>query len=122
MIRELLFSVTKKDFIVQTFRSGGPGGQHQNKVETGVRITHPESGAIGESRENRSQHANRKAALRRLTETGKWKCWQSRKVMELLEGKSIEKKVEDQMKPKNIKIEGKDALGRWVELHDLSFT
>ncbi len=49
--KKLLFSITKDDFTVQTFRSGGKGGQNQNKVESGVRIIHPASGAIGESRE-----------------------------------------------------------------------
>lgn len=36
----LLFSVTIKDCEVQTFRSGGKGGQNVNKVESGVRIIH----------------------------------------------------------------------------------
>jgi protein subunit release factor B len=43
--RELLFSITKEDFEIQTFCSGGKGGQHQNKVETGVRILHKYSKA-----------------------------------------------------------------------------
>ena len=46
--REKLFSI--KDFEVQTFRSGGPGGQNQNKRNTGVRIIHKSSGAKEESR------------------------------------------------------------------------
>ena len=52
-MKELLFSITKDDFRVDTFRSGGKGGQNQNKVESGVRIVHVASGAIGESREQR---------------------------------------------------------------------
>lgn len=50
-MKELLFSLTKKDFRIETFRSGGKGGQHQNKTDSGVRIVHLESGAVGESRE-----------------------------------------------------------------------
>src|SRR5207237_9399872 len=42
----------------QTFRSGGPGGQHQNKTESGVRYTHLPSGIAAESRTERSQHKN----------------------------------------------------------------
>jgi len=41
-----------------TFRSGGPGGQHQNKTESGVRYTHIPTGVAAESRTERSQHKN----------------------------------------------------------------
>ena len=51
---------------VDTFRSGGPGGQHQNRTESGVRLTHLPSGLVVVSRAERSQHRNRQAALRRL--------------------------------------------------------
>lgn len=44
--KELLFSITKKDFKVDTFRCGGKGGQNQNKVESGARITHLENEII----------------------------------------------------------------------------
>src|ERR1043166_7804298 len=40
------------------FRSGGPGGQHQNKTESGVRYTHIPTGIAAESRTERSQHKN----------------------------------------------------------------
>jgi len=49
-----------------TFRSGGPGGQHQNKTESGVRLTHLPSGISVTARESRSQHRNRQLALDRL--------------------------------------------------------
>src|SRR5208283_3001667 len=45
------------------FRSGGPGGQHQNKTESGVRYTHMPSGVAAESRSERSQHKNDANAL-----------------------------------------------------------
>ena len=73
--RRLLFSVTKKDFIRQTFRSGGKGGQNQNKVESGVRLIHEASGARGEGREYRDQPMNEKAAFKRLIETEEFKRW-----------------------------------------------
>lgn len=76
MKKEKLFSITKKDFDIQTFASGGPGGQHQNKTASGV--SHRDSGAVGES-------------------------------------KTIEQKVEEQMKPENLKLEIKDEKGRWSE-------
>jgi len=54
---------------VETFRAGGPGGQHQNTTESGVRITHLPTGSVATARESRSQHRNRARALQRLRET-----------------------------------------------------
>ena len=51
---------------MDTFRSGGKGGQHQNKVESGVRLTHRPTGLVVTSRKHRSQHRNREDALERL--------------------------------------------------------
>ena len=51
---------------VDTFRAGGPGGQHQNKTESAVRLTHRPSGVVVTSRQSRSQHRNRQLALAEL--------------------------------------------------------
>ncbi len=51
---------------VDTFRSGGKGGQHQNVTESGVRLTHLPSGVVTTCRAERSQHRNRTLALSRL--------------------------------------------------------
>ncbi len=53
---------------VETFRSGGPGGQHQNRTESGVRLTHLPTGIVVTARDSRSQHRNRQIALARLRE------------------------------------------------------
>ena len=116
MSKELLFSVTKKDFEIQTFRSGGKGGQNQNKRDTGVRIVHRESGATGESREERSQAQNKKNAFKRLTESLKFKLWLNNKINEIIFDESeVERKVEEEMKENNLKIEGK-VNDKWEEL------
>jgi peptide chain release factor 2 len=51
---------------VETFRSGGPGGQHQNVTESGVRLVHLPTGVRASARDERSQHRNRALALARL--------------------------------------------------------
>ncbi len=51
---------------VRRQRRSGPGGQHRNKVETAVVITHRESGTQGAASERRSQEQNRQVALFRL--------------------------------------------------------
>ena len=55
-----------EDLKRDVFRSGGPGGQHQNKTESGVRYTHLPTGVAAESRSERSQHKNDANALATL--------------------------------------------------------
>ena len=103
--KKRLFKLTKKDFTIQTFRSGGPGGQHQNKRDTGVRITHSASGAVGESRSEKSQRQNRNLVT----------TW-VRITAAMLEGRpSVKERVDEMVQPKNLRIEAKDSHGRWVE-------
>jgi hypothetical protein len=51
---------------VETMRASGPGGQHRNKTESGVRMRHTPTGVVAQAFERRSQHENRRAALERL--------------------------------------------------------
>ena len=65
-IADKLTAIDPSEFNVDTFRAGGKGGQHQNKNETGVRITHTPTGISAESRDSRSQKINRRTAFQKL--------------------------------------------------------
>jgi protein subunit release factor B len=58
----------ERDCDLEFFVAGGPGGQHRNKVETGVRLTHRPTGLVVTATERRSQSANRDAAYERMAE------------------------------------------------------
>jgi protein subunit release factor A len=58
----------KKEVIIETYRSRGPGGQRKNKTETAVRLKHLPSGITVTATEHRSQAQNRKLAFERLQE------------------------------------------------------
>jgi len=56
-------------------RRFGLVGQNQNKVNSGVRFIHKASGAVGEARNSRHQHQNKKSAFLRLVNSSKFQAW-----------------------------------------------
>jgi len=112
MKRKPLLTLTKKDFRVDTFTSGGKGGQHQNKVATGVRITHIASGIVSEARDGRSQHRNKKNAFQRLVAKKEFQNWLK---IESVHKRELDKRINKAMEPSNLLIES-FKNNNWVQI------
>jgi len=58
--------VLEREVEVDVFRASGPGGQHVNRTESALRLTHPPSGVVVTAQDSPSQHRNREIAFERL--------------------------------------------------------
>ena len=112
MSKQKIITVTRDDCEWQYFTVGGHGGSGKDTSNTGVRVKHPPSGAVGEARESRSQGQNRRAAWRRMAESAAFRAWARTLTTDI---KKVTEQVESAMDPKNLKVEVKDKDGRWAE-------
>lgn len=81
--KKLLFSVGMKDFEMQTFSVGGPGGGGKDTSNSGVRLVHKASGARGEGRSARSNMLNKREAFKHLINSPEFKTWHKAEVARL---------------------------------------
>ena len=107
----------KKQVIVETYRSRGPGGQRKNKVETSVRIKHLPSGITVVATEHRFQSDNRRLAFERLRERLiKLNQPRRRRIPTSLPWTAVEKRIEEKKihsTKKGQRQKSKKALDEW---------
>lgn len=115
--KELLFSLTEKDFEFSFSHGTGCGGQARNKSLSAVHCKHLLSGAQSYSQDGRSQKDNKIDAFSKLTKSPKFQSWLKIEIMKKSgQMAEIDRIVESEMK-RNVKIEGV-IDGKWELLND----
>lgn len=120
MTKEILFSLTRKDFDFSYFRAGGKGGQAQNKTSSGCRVKHSPSSAVAESREHREQLQNKRAAWKKCVDSPEFQLWLKQEIarqnLSAQQKRALEEELDRSMSEDNIKVEVRGEDGKWREV------
>ncbi len=101
----------EEDLRVICTRSSGPGGQHVNKTDSKITITHTPTGISATSSDSRSQHTNRQLALERLVETFEKRRAEKRQEQKAAVSKSRRQKAKRSRTTKSKLVDGKRRRG-----------
>lgn len=104
-----------KNCRTEYFTVGGAGGGGKDTSNSGCRITHIASGAVGKATDTRSAQKNRRLAFERMAATKTFRAWIKIQASRMMGEKSPEEIVDKMMEEKNLRIEIKDNKNRWIE-------
>jgi len=90
---DIAINIDEKDLVIETYRSSGPGGQHMQKTDSAVRVTHVPTGIVVQSQNERSQHQNKQNVLK-ILKARLYELEQEKKEKELSRIGGQKKKIE----------------------------
>jgi protein subunit release factor A len=115
--RKPALSITIADCRVDTFTVGGHGGAGKDTSNTGVRVVHEPSGAVGQAVDSRKQSENKRLAFRRMASKPELIRWIHQQIKDARTKSTLEERVnaavDEQMNPDNLRIEAYED-SKWV--------
>ena len=114
--KETVLTLTRKDFVFTYYNPPGPGGQAKNKTMNGVRCKHEPSGVQYSDHSTRSLRDNELKAFQKVANDPKFQQWlKIEHSKKCVKKEDINRRVDEQMQSKNIRVEVQDENGNWVD-------